>query len=187
MQIRYIMFINFKMAINLILLLKSSFLGIPYLCFEPPNHIGSTKHWILSAMTTQLTYSPVSYRNMIVVSNTPTQIAAPLIEGIFIHEGNEFLQKNHFFFRIFLVVPRVCLAYGSYMAVTIAIMGTKSIFKWRKMVLFGRFWLFLLLFLLKSLLRNFLLKLFKGWVDGSVCKQPTVWTGGQEFRCWAHP
>lgn len=79
-------------------------------------------------MTTQLTYSPVSYRNVIVVFNTPTQIAAPLIEGTFIHEGNEFLQKNHFFFRIFSV-PRVCLAYGSYMAVTIAIMGTRSIFK----------------------------------------------------------
>lgn len=78
-------------------------------------------------MTTQLTYSPVSYRNMIVVLNTPTQIAVPLLEGIFIHEGNEFLQKNHFFLRIFLV-PRVCLAYGSHMAVTIAIVGTRSIF-----------------------------------------------------------
>lgn len=147
MQIRYIMFINFKMAINLILLLKSSFLGIPYLYFEPPNHIDSTKLWILSAMTTQLTYSLVSYRNMIVVSNTPIQIAAPLLEGIFIHEGNEFLQKNHFFLGIFLV-PRMCLAYGSHMAVTVAIVGTKSIFKWGKIVLFGRFWQFLLLFLL---------------------------------------
>lgn len=63
---------------------------------------------------------------MIVVLNTPTQIATPLLEGIFIHEGNEFLQKNHFFF---FLVPRVCLAYGSRMAVTIAIVGTRSIFK----------------------------------------------------------